>query len=185
MCVAFAGSNSDVSLSDRIPILPQEGMFKGTHEDACKGHCASKSNVRKMMRITQRAQAMTSGYVGGYMAKAQPAGHLEAKKCVDKMYRLRESLCAPKSSPRQRQRAVSGRTVTDLEMNGVYRRAVELFNLTSNLRRNDPFSFECIRTFPTRSMDTQPFFHRLRACIGRDIYGFRRLEGTPFAKFLQ
>ena len=45
-----------------------------------------------MVRIGQVAQANTNGYFGGYIAKAQPAGHMEIKKCIDKMYTLRDSL---------------------------------------------------------------------------------------------
>ena len=45
-----------------------------------------------MVRIAQVAQANTNGYFGGYIAKAQPAGHMEIKKCIDKMYTLRDFL---------------------------------------------------------------------------------------------
>ena len=161
-----------------------------------------------MIRIAQKAQAVTNGYFGGYIGKAQPAGHMEIKKCIDKMYTLRESLAKDKKSFSQKQRAVSGRMVTDLEMNGVFRGAVEQFNLASNLKRNDVLFPECIRTFATRSLDTQTFFHRLRIALQRevslqytvyipptnqprarstnvkpqhvDIYGYRPLQNTPF-----
>ena len=87
LCMAFAGSNSDVSPSDHIPIMAQ------THEDSvCKGNCVKKMPLRKMVNIAQRAQANTNGYFGGYIGKAQPAGHMEIKKCIDKMYTLRDSL---------------------------------------------------------------------------------------------
>ena len=46
----------------------------------------------KMIRIAQVAQANTNGYFGGYIGKAQPAGHMEIKKCIDKMYTLRDSM---------------------------------------------------------------------------------------------
>ena len=161
-----------------------------------------------MIRIAQKAQAVTNGYFGGYIGKAQPAGHMELKKCIDKMYTLRESLVRDKKSVSQQQRAVSGRMVTDLEMNGVFRGAVEQFNLASNIKRNDCLFPECIRTFATRSIDSQPFFHRLRIVLERhlsmqytvhippisqprarnknvkpqhvDIYGYRPLQHTPF-----
>ena len=120
-----------------------------------------------MIRLAQRAQATTNGYFGGYIGKAQPAGHMEIQKCIDKMYTLRQSLARDRKSSRQAQRAVTGRMVTDLEMNGVFRGAVEQFNLASNLKRNDVLFPECIRTFATRSLDTQTFFHRLRTTLER------------------
>ena len=99
--------------------------------------------------------------------------------------------------------------ITDLEMNGIYRGAVEQFNLASNLRRNDALFPECVRTFATVAINTQAFFHRQlvasevsraqtysvyvpptrRPCLRSanaksqdvDIYGFRPLEDSPFA----
>ena len=99
----------------------------------------------------------------------------------------------------------------DLEMNGVYRGAVEQANLSSNLKRNDVLFPECIRTFATRSIDTQVFFHRLNIALQRhvslqynvyippthqprsqsrhvkpqhvDIYGYRPLQNSPFELF--
>ena len=68
-----------------------------------------------MIRIAQKAQAVTNGYFGGYIGKAQPAGHMEVNKCIDKMYTLRDSLAKDKKPFSQKQRAVSGRMVTDLE----------------------------------------------------------------------
>ena len=86
-CMAFAGSNSDISPSDHIPIMAQ------THEDSvCKGNCVRKTPLRKMIRIAQVAQTTTDDYFGGYIGKAQPAGHIEINKCIDKMYMLRDSL---------------------------------------------------------------------------------------------
>ena len=203
LCVAFAGSNSDVSPCDHVPITAQ------THEDSvCKGNCIKKTSLWQMIHIAQKAQAVTNGFVGEYVGKAQPAGHMEIKKCIDKMYTLRDSLAKDKKSFSQKQMAVSGRMVTDLEMNGVVRGAVEQFNLASNLKRNDVLFPECIRTFATRLLDTQTFFHRLRIALQRevslqytvyipptnqprarsknvkpqhvDIYGYRPLQNTPF-----
>ena len=78
LCLAFGGSNSDVSPNDRL--APDEH----THEhDECDGNCFKKRGaLRKICRLTQRSQATTNGYFGGYMGKRQPAGILEAKKCV-------------------------------------------------------------------------------------------------------
>ena len=119
----------------------------------------------KMIRIAQRAQPMTNGHFGEYIGKAQPAGAMEIKKCTDKMHTLRARFAKDRLSLRRQQRAVSGRMVTDLDMNGVFRGAAEQFNLASNLRRNDALFPECIRTFPTRFIDTQAFFYRLRLSI--------------------
>jgi hypothetical protein len=190
--------------------MQREAVDNLQHCGKCLLHatCGVLLEHWKMIRIAQKAQAVTNGYFGGYIGKAQPAGHMEIKKCIDKMYTLRDSLAKDRKSFRQQQRAVSGRMVTDLEMNGVFRGAVEQFNLASNLRRNDVLFPECIRTFATRSLDTQTFFHRLRIALQRevslqytvyipptkqpraksknvkpqhvDIYGYRPLQNTPF-----
>ena len=74
LCVAFAGSNSDVSPCDHIPITAR------THEDSvCNGNCVRKTSLRQMIRIAQKDQAVTNGYPGGYIGKAQLAGHMELK----------------------------------------------------------------------------------------------------------
>ena len=85
LCVAFAGSNSDVKPNDRLPIIEE------THEAHCKKkRCfAKKWSLRKATRATQRTQVVTNGYFGGYIGKRQPAGTLETKKCVDKLFTLR------------------------------------------------------------------------------------------------
>ena len=79
--------------------------------------------------------AQINGYFGGYIAKRQKVGKLEGRKCIDKMYVLRER--QQNKSEREVQRAVSGRMVTDIEMNGTLRGAVEEYNLCVNLRPND------------------------------------------------
>ena len=48
------------------------------------------NGLRNATRAAQRTQAMTLGYFGGYIGKRQPAGTLETKKCVDKLFTLRE-----------------------------------------------------------------------------------------------
>ncbi len=78
-----------------------------------------------------------------------------------------------------------------------------------HLRRNDVLSAECVRTFPTVTVNAQQWFHRLEVELARcesmavsvlvppsrkpharslnskapwvDVYGFRPLQGTPFA----
>ena len=124
LCVGMTGSNTDVKLNDRLPILD------GTHEDLeCKHHCVPKTErrrqraTRRMTRRLQATQAQINGYFGGYISKRQKIGNLEARKCIDKMYVLRERKA--NESDLQKRRAVSGRMVTDIEMNGTLRGAVE------------------------------------------------------------
>ena len=108
----------------------------------------------------------------------------------------------------QQQRAVSGRMITDIEMNGTVRGAVEEFHLCTNLHKYDALFAECIRSFPTVTVDAQNWLHRLeveteqvsdmqvtamvpparkpqvrsrKTIPHMDIYGFRELEDTPFA----
>ena len=70
---------------------------------------------------------MANGYFGGYTGKRQPSGKAELKKCVNHMYSLRNKIAG--HGVNAKHRAVSGRLITDLEMNGTYRGAVEIFNL--------------------------------------------------------
>ena len=76
-----------------------------------------------MVRFVQKMQAQMNGYFGGYIGKRQKIGRLETKKCVDKMLALRSRVEG--KTPQQQQRAVSGRMITDIEMNGTVRGAVE------------------------------------------------------------
>ena len=208
MCVAFSGGNSDVKINDRLPIMCE------THEDA---HCARrfvpgtsakrKKALRRMVRRTQTAQSQTNGYFGGCIGKRQKSGKLETRKCVDKMHVLRAKTEA--KSATQQQRAASGRMITDIEMNGTLRGAVEEFNLCVNLRANDVLFAECIRTFSTVSINAQQWMHRLELELQRrptlavavtvpptrrpnkrsvrskapwvDLYGFRPLGRQPLA----
>ena len=118
-----------------------------------------------MIRITQVAQAQTNGYFGGYTGKRQKLGRLETKKCVDEMYKLRER--QEGKSEFEQQRGVSGRMITDIEMNGTLRGAVEEFNLCMNLRATDVLFAECIRNFPTVHVDAQQWMHRLEVELER------------------
>ena len=207
LCVGMSGGNTDVKMNDRLPIL------SATHEnEECQRACVPKDPLRKaralrrVIRITQVAQAQTNGYFGGYIGKRQKLGRLETKKCVDKMYKLRERQHG--KSEFEQQRSVSGRMITDIEMNGTLRGAVEEFNLCMNLRANDVFFAECIRTFSTVHVDAQQWMHRLEVELERvgemlvsiyipptkkphmrtnrskaplvDMYGFRPLQ-HPFA----
>ena len=73
-----------------------------------------------------------------------------------------------------KQRAVSGRMITDLEMNGTYRGAVEIFNLCRHLHTQDVLLAECIRTFGTVTLDGRAWLHRL--CVESDATGSGRAE---------
>ena len=157
LCVAFAGSNSDVKPNDRLPILPE------THESCCKRkRClVKKHTLKRTTRITQRAQSVCNGYFGGYIGKRQPGGSLETKKCVDKLLTLRAKMRGQGKASQAR--AASGRQITDLEMNSTYRGAVEVFNLCRNLHPHDVLFAECIRTFNAASLDGRSWMFRLEA----------------------
>ena len=154
LCVALAGSNSDVKPNDRLPIIEE------THEIYCKRRCAvKKHSLKRTARAAQRAQTVTNGYFGGYVGKRQPAGTLEIKKCVDKMLTLRTKIQGRGAAAQVR--AASGRLVTDLEMNSTFRGAVELFNFTRNMHTNDVLFAECVRTFQECTVDGRSWMYRL------------------------
>ena len=75
------------------------------------------------------------------------------------MYSLRNKIQG--QSLNAKQRAVSGRMITDLEMNGTYRGAVEIFNLCRHLHAQDVLMAECIRTFDTAVLDGRAWLYRL------------------------
>ena len=154
VCVAFAGSNRDVKPNDRLPIIEQ------THETCCnRKRCIVQGKVRKATRATQRTQTVTNGYFGGYIGKRQPAGNLETRKCIDKLFTLRAKI-EGKGKAKQL-RACSGRLITELEMNSTYRGAVEIFNLCSKLDGKDLLNAECIRTFVSQVIDGKSWMCRL------------------------
>ena len=71
--------------------------------------------MRRATRATQRTQVVTNGYFGGYIGKRQPAGGLETRKCVDKLFTLRAKIQGKGKAAQLR--ASSGRLVTELEKN--------------------------------------------------------------------
>ena len=73
------------------------------------------------VRLARQAQSMTNGDFGGYISKGQAAGQMEIKKCIDKMHALRDRMHTEKKSIAEQRRSVTGRMVTDLEMNGLNR----------------------------------------------------------------
>ena len=74
------------------------------------------------------------------------------------MYKLRERTKGKTEA--EAQRAVTGRMITDVEMNGTVRGAVEVFNLASRLRHGDVLFAECVRTFAMRHVDARAWLHR-------------------------
>jgi hypothetical protein len=142
-----------VKPNDRLPIIAV------THEKECRRNCVKKSHLKKMTRCIQRTQTQINGYFGGYIGKRQPAGAMEFKKCVNKLFTLRAKMAG--QSKASQLRAASGRLVTELEMNSTYRGAVEVFNLCRNLREGDVLFAECIRTFNEHTMDARAWMHRL------------------------
>ena len=153
LCVAFAGCNTDVKLNDRLPIVSE------VHESVCTFKCVQKVHLKKTTRDIQRNLSAAGGYFGGYMGKFQPAGRLETRKCVDKMHTLRSKIRG--QSQAQQMRSVTGRLMTDLEMNSTFRGAVEVTNLCRHLKSNDVLFAECIRTFGSRVVDGRGWMHRL------------------------
>ena len=155
LCIAFAGSNSDVKLNDRLPILPE------VHESVCKRNCVKKLHLKKSTLNIQRNQSAVGGYFGGYLKKCQPAGRLETRKCVDKLLTLRGKIRG--QSKAQQVRSVAGRLITEMEMNSSLRGAVEVTNLCRHLKMNDVLFAECIRTFGSRVIDGRGWMYRLEA----------------------
>ena len=79
------GFNTHTGPNDRFPIMPE------THEPSCKRQCVDGGgDILTIARAVQTTQTMTTGYFAGYIAKVQPCGRYELKKCTDKMYSLRE-----------------------------------------------------------------------------------------------
>ena len=101
-----------------------------------------KTNAQWMASMVQ---TITNGYFGGYIGKRQPCRKAELKKCINQMYNLRNKINDKGASAQHR--AVSGRMITDLEMNGTYRRAVQITNLCRHLRHDDVLFAECTSTF--------------------------------------
>ena len=86
---------------------------------------------------------------GGYIGKRQPAGTLETKKCVDKLFALRAKNQGKGKAAQFR--AASGRMIIDLEID------------SRNLHPNDALFAECIRTFNEHTIDGRSWLYRLEA----------------------
>ena len=103
------------------------------------------------------------------MHKRQPTGHMELRKCVEEMKRLKEKIAD--CSVDKQYRAVTGRMITDLEMNSTTRGAVEIFNLIINMRKDDVLFAECTCTFPTRVINAREWLHQLEIETGHRKVG--------------
>ena len=120
LVIGMSGGNTDVQLNDLLP------LDHCTHEaSACKRQCVPHDPAKRakaLRKTTCRMQALQSrrnGYFGWYISKRQRVGALEIRKCIDKLHTLRARIEA--KSKFQQQRAVSGRMITDIEMNGTMR----------------------------------------------------------------
>jgi len=100
------------------------------------------------------------------LGKRQPSGKSELKKCISHMFNLRNKIQGQSLSSKHR--AVSGRMITDLEMNGTYRGAVEVFNLCRHNRKNDVLFAECTRTFGTIHLDGRTWQQRFKTECAND-----------------
>ena len=108
----------------------------------------------------ERAECLQR-FVWGCVGRREPAGSLETKKCVDKLFTLRAKYQGKGKAAQLR--AASGRMITDMEMNSTYRGAVEIFNLCRNLHSHDVLFAECIRTFKEHTVDGRSWMYRLEA----------------------
>ena len=160
LAIVLSGSNTDVKVNDLLPIT------EVTHESSvCRRNCIPKDAckrervIRRLARRVAQTQALRNGYFGGYICKHQKIGKFEARKCIEEMQKLRE--LHKYKSEYQQKRAVSGRMITDIEMNGTVRGAVEEFHLCTNLHQTDVLFAESIRSFPTIIVDAQIWLHRL------------------------
>ena len=130
-----------------------------------KGGAKRERVIRRLALRVAQTQSQRNGYFGGYICKRQKIGQLETRKCIANMHQLRE--LNEGISEFQQQRAVSNRMITDIEMNGTVRGAVEHFHLSINLHENDALFAKCIRSFPTVTVDAQHWLHRLEVEIER------------------
>ncbi|CAE7860116.1 esrp2 [Symbiodinium microadriaticum] len=163
LALGLSGANTDVKLNDVVPPVAE------LHEDTyCKAkNCkpVSETDVRRLVRRLARAQSVTNGYFGGYISKKQRLGQVELRKCAAKMLQLGQ--LKQGSSAQQQFRAASGRMISDLELNGTLRGAVETVNLCINAQEHDALAAECLRTFPTVSVAGRNWLSRAEAVLAR------------------
>ncbi|CAE7035443.1 esrp2 [Symbiodinium sp. CCMP2592] len=163
LLLGVGGSNSDVKLNDLLPVI------KETHESTCSCRsCCGTSDLRLAARESARLQAVVSGYFGGYLQKTQKLGKRDMQACVQKMNDLHEANAA--RSLAKGARLVTGRMITDLEMAGTLRGAVESVHLAICANPEDPLAAECVRTFQTTVVDVRSWMQRLDGIMaGREV----------------
>ena len=123
LAIALSGSNSDVKINDLLPITEL------THENStCNRTCIPKNEIKRdsvMRRLALRVSQshnQRNAYFCGDICKQQKIGKLEARRCIEKLLRLRE--LHKERSEYQQHRAVSGRLITDIEMNATIHGAI-------------------------------------------------------------
>ena len=133
------GMQRALSLPSRRP------KFQNRFLEGLRGDIHNQVEKTNAQWMASMVQTITNGYFGGYIGKRQPCRKAELKKCINQMYNLRNKTNDKGASAQHR--AVSGRMITDLEMNGTYRRAVQITNLCRHLRHDDVLFAECTSTF--------------------------------------
>ena len=121
-------SNSNVQCPYRLPINEQ------THDAECAHpHCLSKTTIKQLYRIAQKAMKQMCGYFGGYISKQQKIGQYELKKSVQALPLLHLKLKNRKLTSASHQLAhVVNRMFTTLESKGILRTGTEEFALLRN-----------------------------------------------------
>ena len=80
-------------------------------------------------------QVRTNNYFGDYIGKHQKYGTLEIQRCIEKWHNVKAR--QQRNSPLEQNRKVCGRMITDIEMKGTLRCAVEEYNLCTNATVHD------------------------------------------------
>ena len=79
-------SHSRTHISCKTTQADTQCKRKCVPQDAHRRARATKKMIQKM----QTSQSQINGYFGGYISKRQKLGKMETRKCVDKMYLLRQ-----------------------------------------------------------------------------------------------
>ena len=123
LAIALSGSNFDVKINNLLP------MAELTHENStCNHTCIPTAETKRnsvMRRLALRvsqSRNQRNAYSCGNICKQQKYGKLEARRCIEKLLRLRE--LHKERSEYQQHRAVSGRLITDIEMNATIHGAI-------------------------------------------------------------
>ena len=110
--------------------------------------CIADDNIRKLLKVAQRAMQVMSGYFGGYISKRQKLGKFELRKSIGALPLLRQKLEHRQLKTGSGQLAhVCTRMFTALEGKGILRVSTEEFLLSSRYNPTDPLAAEFVRTF--------------------------------------